>query len=68
MNLRPDWEEIKDDVMHEALISKFNTHPELKEWLLSTGEKHIVEHTINDDYWGDGSNGDEIGPGKNMLG
>jgi N-glycosidase YbiA len=32
--------------------------------LLSTGEFKLVEHTENDNYWGDGGDGS----GKNMLG
>ena len=35
---------------------------------MSTGDKILVEHTSNDSYWGDGSNENEIGPGKNVLG
>src|SRR5215218_5348464 len=29
--LRPDWEEIKDDVMYKAVLKKFKTHPEIAE-------------------------------------
>ena len=32
--------------------------------LLDTGDALIVEHTVNDRYWGDGGDGS----GKNMLG
>jgi predicted NAD-dependent protein-ADP-ribosyltransferase YbiA (DUF1768 family) len=32
--------------------------------LLSTGHETIVEHTANDDYWGDGGDGS----GRNRLG
>ena len=62
--LRPDWEEIKDKVMLQALRMKFSQHPEIAKELLATGDAIIIEHTRNDAYWaywGDGS-------GKNKLG
>ncbi|QDU97792.1 NADAR family protein [Lignipirellula cremea] len=62
--LRRDWESAKVNVMREAVFAKFTQHEELRELLLSTGDAKIVEHTENDDYWGDGGDG----RGKNMLG
>jgi N-glycosidase YbiA len=59
--LRRDWESVKVGVMRAALLAKFTQHEELRVLLLSTGEAKLVEHTENDDYWGDGT-------GKNMLG
>ena len=35
--LRADWEEVKDDVMREALMAKFTRHADLRENLLWTG-------------------------------
>ncbi len=62
--LRSDWEEVKDDIMREALMCKFSTHADIREILLSTGDEEIVENSPIDYYWGCGSNGS----GKNMLG
>lgn len=62
--LRKDWESVKDNIMQEALVAKFQQHPDLKKALLETGDAVLVEHTENDLYWGDGGNG----KGKNMLG
>lgn len=62
--LRKDWEKVKDDIMLEALRTKFTQRIELKEILLNTGDAILVEHTANDNYWGDGGDGS----GKNMLG
>lgn len=62
--LRKDWETAKDDIMREALRAKFTQHDELKKILLETGDAHLVEHTANDSYWGDGGDGH----GRNMLG
>jgi N-glycosidase YbiA len=50
--------------MHEAVLAKFNQHVDLRETLLATGDSTIIEHTENDAYWGDGSDGS----GKNRLG
>ena len=62
--LRADWETVKDDVMRKVVRAKFTQHAELKKLLLDTGDAIIVEHTVNDAYWGDGGDGS----GKNMLG
>ena len=62
--LRRDWESVKVSVMREALVAKFEQHPQLRDLLLSTGDAKLVEHTERDDYWGDGGDGS----GRNMLG
>ncbi len=62
--LRRDWESVKVGVMRAAVLAKFTQHEELIALLLSTGDSKLVEHTENDDYWGDGGDGS----GKNMLG
>lgn len=62
--LRKDWESAKGNVMREAVLAKFTQHEELGELLLATGDAKIIEHTANDDYWGDGGDG----KGKNILG
>jgi N-glycosidase YbiA len=62
--LRNDWESIKDDVMRRAVLKKFQTHVELKELLLSTGEEDIIENAPSDYYWGCGKDG----TGLNKLG
>ena len=62
--LRKDWEIVKDDVMREALLAKFTQHEDLQAILLGTGDAVLVEHTANNNYWGDGGDGS----GRNMLG
>jgi N-glycosidase YbiA len=59
-----NWDYIKNNVMHEAVKAKFTQHADLKKLLLETKDARIIEHTENDDYWGDGGDG----KGKNMLG
>ncbi|CAF1440770.1 unnamed protein product [Adineta steineri] len=61
---RSDWNDVKDDIMFKACLAKFQQHPKLKEILLSTGHRTLVEHTENDSYWADGGDG----TGKNKLG
>jgi len=61
---RPDWEQVKDDVMREALQAKFTQHPALRALLLGTGDAELIEHTSNDSYWADGGDGS----GRNRLG
>lgn len=62
--LRPDWEEVKDDVMRVAVEAKIRQHADIMALLLATGDAELIEHTTNDSYWGDGGDGS----GKNMLG
>ena len=62
--LRRDWERVKDDVMRAAVRCKFETHADLREQLLATGDEELVEDSPNDYYWGRGRNG----TGKNVLG
>lgn len=62
--LRPDWENVKEDIMREALRAKFTQHAILRELLLSTGRRPLIEHTKNDRYWADGGDG----KGRNRLG
>lgn len=61
---RKDWESVKLPVMRDALRAKFTQHDELRNLLLGTGDRKLVEHTANDRYWGDGGDG----TGQNMLG
>ncbi|WP_138497804.1 NADAR family protein [Nostoc sp. PA-18-2419] len=62
--LRQDWEQVKDDIMRQAVLRKFQTHMDIKNILLSTGDEEIVENSPIDFYWGCGADGS----GKNKLG
>jgi ribA/ribD-fused uncharacterized protein len=62
--LRRDWESVKVSVMKKAVQAKFAQHDDLRSMLLATGDAKLVEHTENDDYWGDAGDGS----GQNMLG
>jgi N-glycosidase YbiA len=62
--LRSDWDYVRDDIMRRALYAKFTQHEALRALLLGTKNAKLVEHTVNDSYWGDGGDGS----GKNRLG
>ena len=60
---RPDWEDVKDDVMCQILKKKYK-HPLIRKWLLATGDAYLEEtNTWGDTYWGVCK-----GVGKNKLG
>ena len=61
---RPDWDEIKYQVMLDLCTYKFTMHSDLREALLSTYPKYISEENHwHDTYWGVCN-----GIGENMLG
>jgi hypothetical protein len=52
LELRNDWEEIKDDVMYEIVKEKFK-NKRLANRLLATENKQLVEGNYwHDNYWG----------------
>lgn len=64
VQLRSDWENVKDDVMYEICKAKFSQNTELKKRLLSTGNEHLEEGNT----WGDRIWGTVNGIGENRLG
>jgi N-glycosidase YbiA len=62
--IREDWDDIKDDIMRQAVLRKFETHKDIKEILLGTGDEELVENAPSDYYWGCGADGS----GQNKLG
>lgn len=62
--LRPDWEQVKDEVMRRAVRRKFELHAGIRAILLATGDEELVENAPSDYYWGCGRDG----TGRNMLG
>jgi hypothetical protein len=62
--LRADWEQVKDEVMRQAVLRKFETHADIRVLLLATGDEEIIENALTDAYWGCGADG----KGRNMLG
>jgi hypothetical protein len=62
--LRSDWIEVCDKIAYKVIKAKFNQNLELKENLIRTGLRPIVQHTRSDYFWGDGGDG----TGRNKLG
>lgn len=52
VKIRPDWENVKDNIMRKGSIHKFWQNPNLLKILLSTDDKMLAEHTPRDKYWG----------------
>jgi len=61
--IRKDWEDVKENIMLTGLREKFKNN-ELKELLIKTGKKKLIENSPYDKYWGIGKDG----KGKNRLG
>lgn len=52
VELRSDWEQVKDEIMLEGVRKKFAI-PELREKLLATGDEELMEGTWwHDNEWG----------------
>ncbi|HBL14841.1 MAG TPA: Swarming motility protein ybiA [Cyanobacteria bacterium UBA11162] len=61
---RPDWEQVKLQIMWQGVLTKFITHTDIQLILLGTGEELIVEDSPKDYYWGCGRDK----TGQNHLG
>lgn len=64
VQMRPDWDDVKDQVMRECVRAKMKQHPDLQAQLLATNDEELIEDSPVDWYWGCGKDG----TGKNMLG
>lgn len=53
LDLRPDWEDIKLNVMRHLVLDKFTRHQNLANELLKTGDQLLIEgNNWGDTYWG----------------
>lgn len=64
VKLRPDWEDVKVDIMYKIVRAKFLQNPQLGLKLFETGDEYLEEG--ND--WGDKTWGTVNGEGQNLLG
>ena len=54
IELREDWEEVKDDIMYQIVKDKFTRNSNLKSLLLKTNSSILIEgNWWHDNYWGD---------------
>lgn len=63
-NLRPDWDDVKYDIMASFVAYKFLSDDDLKAQLVATGDAELIEGN----YWGDTYWGVCRGKGENNLG
>lgn len=64
VELRPDWDSVKLDVMYQVCKAKFEQNPDLQTRLLATEDEELIEgNTWHDTFWGICN-----GEGKNNLG
>lgn len=62
--LRPDWEDVKYEIMYDIVFAKFSQNDTLKQKLLDTHNQHLEEGNT----WGDMVWGTVHGVGENHLG
>lgn len=61
---RPDWEEVKVEIMYNLLLDKFQRNQDLQQKLVATGSAYLEEtNEWNDTFWGVCR-----GKGQNVLG
>ena len=66
VDLRCDWEDLKVDIMTAIVLAKFQQNPNLRELLLATGDRELIEgNNWNDTFWGVSN---KSGKGQNNLG
>ena len=63
IDIRPDWEDIKIDVMRWIVKRKFAEHPELAAKLMAVDCEIVEDNTWGDRFWGKVD-----GQGENWLG
>lgn len=64
VKLRPDWEEVKVNIMYELVLQKFTAHPLLAQDLLKTYPATLIEgNHWHDHFWGvcDGTGENKLG-------
>lgn len=64
IKLRSDWDQVRTSIMYQIIYSKFYYNEELRQKLLDTGDRNLIEgNTWGDTYWGVCN-----GIGENYLG
>lgn len=53
IELRPDWDDVRFDLMKFIVKAKFDQNPNLKKKLINTKDRYLIEgNTWHDKYWG----------------
>ena len=64
LDLRPDWEDVKYQIMYDIVLQKFVQNDDLQRKLLNTEDAELIEGN----WWGDTFWGVCKGVGENHLG
>jgi N-glycosidase YbiA len=64
---RPDWDEVKLDLMRVADWAKFTQNEDLREQLLATEDAELIEDASSDSFWGIGPDGAGLNWGGRVL-
>ncbi len=64
VEMRPNWDDDKDQIMYDVVWLKFSQNPELAQKLIDTGDAELIEGN----WWGDVHWGVCKGKGLNRLG
>lgn len=54
VKMDPSWDHKKITIMEEIVRAKIAQHPYIREKLLATGEREIIEDSHKDSFWGRG--------------
>ncbi len=57
---RPDWDDVKLEIMRRGDRAKFDQNPELALLLLATGDAKLIEDSPNEAFWGTGPDGNGL--------
>lgn len=69
IQIRDDWNEVKDLVMFKVVLAKFTQNKEIANLLLETGDTWLIEgNWWHDDYWGMVRGADGQWKGQNKSG
>ena len=64
VSIRPDWDQVKRNVMKGCVLAKFLQHSDLRQKLMETDDQELIEDSPVDSFWGCGADG----KGRNELG
>lgn len=52
--MEEEWEDQREDIVFQGNLAKFTQHPDLRDYLLGTGDRVLVEASPTDRVWGVG--------------
>lgn len=69
MTPRPDWDDVRVEIMEEIVRAKFTQNPDLAQKLIETGDKELQEYRTfrPDTFWGMGPKGGQNNLGKVLM-